>query len=310
MTSSEASAAGGCVLLEYVHAPVPEPRPSGPGQAGQIQPVAPPAPLKGRAEASAGTDGVPRGPIALVTLSHPGRLNAITVFMWQELARIFTELSANPDLRCVVLRGADGNFAAGADIREFPTYRADAAGVQHYHTRILAPALAAIAACIHPVLAEIHGVCVGGGLEIASQCDLRIASADARFGVPINRLGFPMAPDEMRGLLALVGRATTLEILLEGRVFGAQEAMEKGLLTRVLPPSDVHAEVMRCARRLARGAPLAARINKQTVTRLCASSAPLSEAELQDFFRYADSRDHQEGVRAFLAGTEPVFTGD
>lgn len=248
--------------------------------------------------------------IALVTLSHPGRLNAITVFMWQELARIFTELSANPALRCVVVRGEGGNFAAGADIREFPQQRADLAGVRRYHTQILAPALSAIASCMHPVLAQIQGVCVGGGLEIASQCDLRIASAESRFGVPINRLGFPMAPDEMRGLLALAGRAATLEILLEGRVFGADEAMAKGLLTRVLPDAEVQEDVMRCARRLARGAPLAARINKQTVARLDASPDPLTDAELQSLFRYAQSRDHHEGVRAFLAGVEPVFTGD
>lgn len=250
------------------------------------------------------------GSIAFVTLSHPGRLNAITVFMWQELQRIFTQLSANQALRCVVLRGEGGNFAAGADIREFPTQRADLAGVQHYHTRVLAPALSAIASCIHPVLAQIHGVCVGGGLEIASQCDLRIASSNARFGVPINRLGFPMAPDEMRGLLALAGRAVTLEILLEGRVFDADEAMSKGLLTRVLPEFEVEADVMRTARRLASGAPLAARINKQTVARLCAEHEPLSEAELQSMFSYAQSRDHHEGVQAFLAGSQPVFTGE
>lgn len=250
------------------------------------------------------------GPIALVTLSHPGRLNAITVSMWQELAQVFTELSANESLRCVVVRGEGGNFAAGADISEFPQYRADVEGAIHYHTHILAPALRAIASCVHPVLAEIHGVCVGGGLEIASQCDLRIAADNSRFGVPINRLGFPMAPDEMRGLLALVGRAVTLEILLEGRVFGAEEAMAKGLLTRILPAEKVHADVMASAQGLARGAPLAARINKQTVARLCPGPEPLSEAELKDLFRYAQSRDHREGVRAFLAGTEPVFTGD
>lgn len=250
------------------------------------------------------------GSIAMVTLSHPGRLNAITVFMWQELARIFTELSANPDLRCVVLRGEGGNFAAGADIREFPRHRADHAGVRHYHTQILAPALAAIESCMHPVLAEIHGVCVGGGLEIASRCDLRIASANARFGVPINRLGFPMAPDEMLGLLSLAGRAVTLEILLEGRVFGANEALSKGLLTRVLPEAEVHADVMRSAHRLAKGAPLAARINKQTVARLSASPEPLTESEMETLFRYAESRDHREGVRTFLAGEEPVFTGE
>src|SRR3546814_14547851 len=98
------------------------------------------------------------GSIAFVTLSHPGRLNSITVFMWQELQRIFTQLSANQALRCVVLRGEGGNFAAGADIREFPTQRADLAGVQHYHTRVLAPALSAIASCIHPVLAQLHEI--------------------------------------------------------------------------------------------------------------------------------------------------------
>lgn len=250
------------------------------------------------------------GSIAMVTLSHPGRLNAITVLMWQELARIFSELSANPELRCVVLRGEGGNFAAGADIREFPRQRADHAGVRRYHTEILAPALAAIESCMHPVLAEIHGVCVGGGLEIASRCDLRIASSNARFGVPINRLGFPMAPEEMLGLLNLAGRAVTLEILLEGRVFGAEEALSKGLLTRVLPEAEVHADVMRSARRLADGAPLAARINKQTVARLSASPEPLTESEMETLFRYAESRDHREGVRAFLAGEEPVFTGE
>ena len=250
------------------------------------------------------------GSIALVTLSHRGRLNAITVGMWQALAQTFSKLSSDESLRCVVLRGDGGNFAAGADIREFPRYRADFDGVVNYHTRILAPALSAIASCIHPVIAQIQGVCVGGGLEIASQCDMRIASADARFGVPINRLGFPMAPDEMRGLLKLAGPAVTLELLLEGRVFGADEAMSKGLLTRVLPPEQLHEHVMRTARRLAGGAPLAARINKQTVARLCHSPAPLTDIELEQLFRYAQSRDHHEGVRAFLAGEEPVFTGE
>lgn len=250
------------------------------------------------------------GAIALVTLSHPGRLNAISIAMWHSLTDIFTGLSKNNELRCVVLRGEGGNFAAGADIREFPRERNDLAGVMHYHMQVLAPALAAIAGCMHPVLAQIEGVCVGGGLEIASQCDLRIAANSARFGVPVNRLGFPMAPEEMRGLLALAGRAATLEILLEGRVFGAAEALSKGLLTRILPDSEVAGDVMRTARKLARGAPMAARINKQTVARLCASSEPLSESELHALFGYAESRDHREGVRAFLAGQEPDFSGD
>lgn len=248
--------------------------------------------------------------IATVTLSHPGRMNAITVSMWQQLADVFAQLSADQSLRCVVLRGDGGNFAAGADIREFPQQRASLDGVIQYHMQVLAPALDAVAACPHPVVAQIEGVCVGGGLEIASQCDLRIAGQSARLGVPINRLGFPMAPEEMRGLLALAGRAVTLEILLEGRIFAAQEAWAKGLLTRVVPDDDVNADVTRTAGRLAQGAPLAARINKQTVNRLCPRSEPLTPAELQALFSYAQSRDHHEGVRAFLAGEQPIFSGE
>ncbi|WP_454695460.1 enoyl-CoA hydratase/isomerase family protein [Achromobacter aegrifaciens] len=247
--------------------------------------------------------------LARVTLSHPGRLNAITVGMWHELRDVFTRIADDAAVRCVIVRGEGGNFAAGADIREFPVQRGDMAGVQRYHREVLAPALQAVALCPHPVVAQIEGVCVGGGLEIASQCDLRIAGESARFGVPINRLGFPMAPDEMSGLLALVGRAATLAILLEGRVFGAEEARELGLLTRIVADGQVADAARRSAARIAAGAPLAARINKRLSRRLAAGGA-LTEDEYQVYFSYADSRDHKEGVRAFLAGEDPSFSGD
>lgn len=248
--------------------------------------------------------------VARVVLKHPGRLNTMTVSMWRELATIFQDLSRTPEIRCVTIQGDGNNFAAGADIREFPQYRSTKKDVITYHTQILAPALKAIATCVHPVVAVIQGVCVGGGLEIASQCDLRIAAKSARFGVPINRLGFPMAPDEMQGLLALAGAAVTLEILLEGRVFDAAEAHAKGLVTRVIDDADLDAHVHQLVQRLTRGAPLAARINKETVRRLTSSVAPLGRAELEHFFRYAESQDHYEGVRAFLAGESPEFTGE
>jgi len=248
--------------------------------------------------------------VARVTLAHPGRLNALTVAMWHDVARIFTELSARRDVRCVVLTGAGEHFAAGADIREFPHQRSDAARTQHYHTGIIAPALQALAMCPHPVIARIAGVCVGGGLELACQCDLRIATRSARFGVPINRLGFPMAPDEMRGLLALVGRAVTLEILLEGRIFSAQEAYDKGLLTRLVDDAALDAEIDATVARVLRGAPLAARENKRWVARLTPTVAALTQAEWRAAFAYADSRDHREGVSAFLAGEEATFTGE
>lgn len=250
------------------------------------------------------------GQVAYVTLSHPGRLNAITIDMWRELAAVFNKLSASPELRCVIIRGDGNNFAAGADIREFPRWRATKEDVIAYHAEILAPALHAISLCPHPVVAAIKGVCVGGGLEVASQCDLRIATSSARFGVPINRLGFPMAPDEMRGLIALAGPAVTLEILLEGRVFDAEEAHVKGLLTRVLADAEFDGHIHQLARRFSAGAPLAVRINKETVRRLMSSAAPLDHHETDHFFRYAESQDHREGIRAFLAGQAPVFTGE
>jgi len=248
--------------------------------------------------------------VARVTLSHPGRLNAISVAMWRELREAFQELSADPSVRCVVVQGADGHFAAGADIREFPAERSGFDGVVNYHTRIIAPALQALADCPHPVVARIEGACVGGGLEIACLCDLRIAARGARFGVPINRLGFSMAPHEMRGLLALAGKAVTLEILLEGRVFDADEALAKGLLTRVVDPARLEEETARSVARILRGAPLAARLNKLTLARLQQAGSGPGPADWPVLFSYADSRDHREGVRAFLAGEDPVFQGD
>ncbi|HTK02528.1 MAG TPA: enoyl-CoA hydratase-related protein [Bordetella sp.] len=249
------------------------------------------------------------GAVARVVLSHPGRMNAITVAMWGQLARLFGELSADPALRCVIVQGQGGHFAAGADIREFPHERRDTATVVRYHREVLAPALRAIQACPHPVLARIDGVCVGGGLEIACQCDLRIAARTARLGVPINRLGFPMAPDEMRGLLDVAGRAVTLELLLEGRILDAEEAHAKGLLTRVVDDADLDGAIRRCIDRILAGAPQAARLNKNMAARL-SHAEPLSDAEYERFFSYAESRDHREGVRAFLAGEAPTFTGD
>lgn len=250
------------------------------------------------------------GTTATVTLSHPGKLNAISAQMWDALTEGFTRLSADPSLRCVVVRGADGNFAAGADIAEFPTERGDEAAVRRYHMETIAPALAAIAGCLHPTVAMIEGVCVGGGLEIACHCDLRIAADNSRFGVPINRLGFPMAPGELKGLLALAGRAVVLEILLEGRVFDAAEAREKGLLTRVVPAGGVAAEVDATVRRITAGAPVAARINKATIGRLSPQPAPLSAEELAAHFAYAEGGDHAEGVAAFLARRPPQFQGN
>ena len=247
--------------------------------------------------------------IATVTLDNPSKLNAISVAMWGALKTAFSDFSADLSLRCIMVRGAGGNFAAGADISEFAEVRSNPAQLHEYHGRTIADALRAIAECLHPTVALIEGFCIGGGLEIASQCDLRIAGASSRFGAPIHKLGFAMAPDELRGLLALAGRATAMELLLEGRILSAEEASKKGLVTRVVADDVVEVEAKAAAGHIAAMAPLANRITKRLSRRLGPGAPPLSKEEFDESFAYWDSQDHREGIAAFLEKRPPKFSG-
>lgn len=248
------------------------------------------------------------GPIATVTLNRPDRLNAMSQPMWRRLGEVMRALSAETDVRCVVIRGAGGKaFSPGNDIAEFESVRSTPEQAKAY-SEDLYQALYAVRDSVHPTVASIEGVCVGGGLELAALCDLRICGESSRFGVPINRLGLVMAYPEIAGLLALVGRAVTLEILLEGRVFEAAEAMEKGLVTRVVPDSEVSAEAMATAHRIAEGAPLVARWHKKFINRL-ARPEPLSAAELEEGYACYATEDFQIGYRSFLGKKPPVFKG-
>jgi enoyl-CoA hydratase/carnithine racemase len=250
------------------------------------------------------------GAIATVTLANPRKLNALTVSMWRELARVVNALSGDDSLRCVVLRGAGNKaFAAGADIGEFARVRDNVEQGRRYHRHDVFGALKAVDECRHPTIAMIHGPCVGGGLEIACMCDLRIAGASGRFGVPISRLGFSIAYDELAALLPLVGRAVALEILIEGRVWNAREAYEKGLVSRVVPDARLAAEVAAAARRIAEASPLANRAHKKMIRRLAPLPAPLTHAEIEESFTYFDTEDYRIGCDAFLHKKKPKFTG-
>jgi len=248
------------------------------------------------------------GAVATLLISTPGKLNALSVAHWEALRDAMRALPQQSGVRCIVLRGADGNFAAGADISEFSSVRANLEQGVRYHEATVGGALAAIAECAVPTLALIEGACVGGGLEIACTCDMRIAGAGSRFGVPINRLGFPLAYGELTAMLGLVSRSVALEILLEGRVFGADEAYAKGLLTRIVPDAEVEQEAYAAAGRIAAGSPMAARANKRWIRRLAPLQEALSEAEIREHFSFFDSADYKEGVRAFLAKTKPQFS--
>ena len=248
------------------------------------------------------------GAIATVVLNNPQKLNALSFAMWMRLGEVMHELEHDDSVRCIVLRGAgDKAFAAGADIAEFESVRTNARVAKSYGDRIEGT-MRAVAECRHPTLAMIHGVCVGGGLEIASQCDLRICGASSRFGIPINKLGLVVGYGEMAALIDLVGRATALEILLEGRVFGAIEAKEKGLVNRIVADDRVEAEALAAAARIAAGAPLVARWHKKFARRL-ADPHPLSEAERDEGYACFDTEDYRIGFKAFLAKAKPEFKG-
>ena len=244
----------------------------------------------------AGGDGIAR-----VVLANPGKLNAIDIAMWRELRRIFERLQAVPPddaPRAVIVSGAGGQFASGGDIHEFATFRFDEDKLHDFHERTVAPALHAMLGCDIALLAQIDGACIGGGLEVAACCDIRVCGDASRFGAPIARLGFPMAPSEAAVLSGIVGASALREMLLEAQLFDAQRALQLGLVHAVVADAEVAAHTLLRAQRIAAGSPQAARINKRTLRQLAAGGP--SAAQRRAHFAYADSAEHREGVAAFI----------
>jgi enoyl-CoA hydratase len=254
--------------------------------------------------------------MATVTLAHPGKLNAMSRAMWRQLRIIFSALQADTTCRSVLIRGEGAAFCAGGDIAEYPGFRFDAVSLRDFHENDVWGGLSAMLACDVPIVAAIEGACMGAGVEIVSCCDVRIAGASARFGAPIARLGFPMAPREMQLVVREAGALTARQMLLEAAVLDASTVAARGFLTQVVADDAVLASARESAARIAALAPQAARLNKQTLRQIymqnCHPSLSLDEDDaikkmIQTAYHYAPSAEHQEGITAFLAKRKPHF---
>ncbi len=239
--------------------------------------------------------------ISTVVLNSPDKLNAMSRSMWRDLKAAFLEIQADSAIRCVVLRGAGSHFCAGGDIAEYPDFRFDEAALRRFHEDEVWGALAAMLACDVPIVAQIQGVCMGAGVEIASACDLRMAAEDSQFGAPIARLGFPMAAREAALVSGAVGEMTARAMLLAAEVFPASHMATQGFLTRVTPRAELEKVCLATAQRIAGLAPQAARLNKQTLR------AVKRGADIDNPYGYATSAEHQEGISAFIAKRKPNF---
>ena len=246
--------------------------------------------------------------IATVTLNQPAKLNAVSLAMWDRLDEVFSDLDKDLDLCCIILRGAgERAFSVGADISEFEQHRSTADKARAYGKRTHG-AMEKIVACRHPVVARIDGLCVGGGLELATTADLRICSERSRFGIPIKRLGLVVAYAELAPLIDLIGPANAKEILLEGQILDSKRAYDMGLVNRVVGDHGLDEEVAATAARIAEGAPLTARWHKAFTRRLL-SPKPLSAEEQDESYACFATKDFEIGYKAFLAKKKPTFTG-
>ena len=249
-----------------------------------------------------------RGASAIVSIGSGRRRNALGRAEWEALGAVFAELHADESLRCVVLRGrGDEAFSAGANVAEFSETRSDVAQAEEYGG-LLQSTMRAVGECRHPTVAAIHGACVGGGLEVACCCDLRLASRSSRFGIPVSKLGLTMSFAELGGLVRVVGEAAAKEILLEARVFDADKALSFGLVHRVTEDDAIWGEVDRTVERIVAGAPLVHRWHKRFIHRL-RDPRPLDEGDVREGFAAFGTADYREGYRAFLAKEKPRFEG-
>ncbi len=248
--------------------------------------------------------------VGLVTFNQPEKRNAMSVDMWEGLGQILDAFADDARVRVIVLTGAGSKaFVSGADISQFEKTRADN-DAQRDYDKLTSAGRAKLADFPKPVIARVRGYCLGGGLGIAMQADIRIAAVDSEFGIPAARLGIAYGYEMVRKLVSLVGPSHARMMLYTGTRINATEAERIGLINRVVADEDLTDVVVDIARTIADNAPLSIRAAKLTVDDLVRSDRdrnrePIDAAVAACF----DSADYREGRTAFMEKRPPRFNG-
>jgi enoyl-CoA hydratase/carnithine racemase len=254
--------------------------------------------------------GRKEGPIAHLVFDNPTRRNAVSASMWAAIPPILDGFAADPEIRVLVVSGSgDKAFVSGADISEFDKTRASRADAER-SSRVGAEAMTALRTFARPVVAMIRGFCLGGGLNVALACDLRIATEDAQFGIPAARLGNGYGESGLAPLVATVGPAIAKEILFTARRYTAHEALALGLVSRVVPAAELESFTRDYALGIAANAPMTITAVKSVVNELTKDESRRDMATARELvMRCFDSRDFKEGRAAFKDKRKPIFVG-
>ncbi len=248
------------------------------------------------------------GAVGWLIFNNPERRNAISLDMWQGIPPVLEDFEKDSKIRVVVLAGAgDKAFVSGADISQFEKERSSEEAVKRYE-EIGEAAQAKLAAFEKPMIAMIRGYCLGGGLNIANSCDLRIAAEDARFGIPAAKMGLGYRASSMKKLVDTVGAPFAREIMITARQFNAAEALHMGLVHKVVEKEKLEEVVREYTDAIAANAPLTMRAAKRIIREVSRHDydAAACDAWVKECFA---SEDYAEGRRAFMEKRKPQFRG-
>ena len=245
-----------------------------------------------------------------IRFNNPARHNALSVDMWEAVPALLSVAETDDRVRLVVFSGAgEKAFVSGADISQFEDMRAAKEAVTHYE-KMAETSLMSILHFSKPTLASIRGYCIGGGVNVAISCDMRIASSDSVFSIPAARLGLGYRYSAMKNLVDLIGPGAAKDLFFTARKIDAQEAKDLGLVSRVCAPDALPALLADYSAALAANAPITIRAAKAITAQILKPSPELDMDKCQGLIRACfDSADYAEGRKAFMEKRKPVFVG-